>query len=214
MGDRALCRSARTTGASSTSSATPTASRGNSREPGRPTGRPADAAGAALTGRCRCRGVAARGAASGEGAACSRFGRWPRARRARDDEGRGGRGHRGPRLPARAGPRVPARGGEDALVADEVGLGKTVEAALHELARAERVLVLTPASLCEQWAGELAARFHLKPIVVERGARAPGRPGVGRRGPLGAARRWRSPQSTTSSSRRCSGAWRPFAGTC
>ncbi len=69
------------------------------------------------------------------------------------------------------------RGAARILVADEVGLGKTVEAALvlTELAsrgEAERVLVLTPASLCEQWAGELAARFHLEPIIVERGALA------------------------------------------
>jgi superfamily II DNA or RNA helicase len=69
------------------------------------------------------------------------------------------------------------RGAARILIADEVGLGKTIEAAvvLAELAsrgEAERVLVLAPASLCEQWAGELSSRFHLNPVVVERAALA------------------------------------------
>ncbi len=51
------------------------------------------------------------------------------------------------------------------LLADEVGLGKTIEAGLilKELkARglAERVLIVVPASLCEQWQGELATKFN------------------------------------------------------
>jgi superfamily II DNA or RNA helicase len=50
------------------------------------------------------------------------------------------------------------------LVADAVGLGKTVQAlaALAELdarGEAERVLIVTPAGLRDQWAGELAERF-------------------------------------------------------
>lgn len=59
---------------------------------------------------------------------------------------------------ARARPRV--------LLADEVGLGKTIEAclALHRLmlaGRAERVLILVPESLCHQWFVELLRRFNL-----------------------------------------------------
>lgn len=51
------------------------------------------------------------------------------------------------------------------LLADEVGLGKTIEAGLilKELkARglADRILIVVPASLCEQWRGELATKFN------------------------------------------------------
>lgn len=51
------------------------------------------------------------------------------------------------------------------LLADEVGLGKTIEAclifsALRALGRADRVLVLTPASLVHQWLVELYRRFN------------------------------------------------------
>lgn len=58
------------------------------------------------------------------------------------------------------------------LLADEVGLGKTVQAGLvvAELiarGRAERVLVLTPAGLRDQWAGELAVRFGLQAVVAD-----------------------------------------------
>lgn len=52
-----------------------------------------------------------------------------------------------------------------ALLADEVGLGKTIEAcliysALRALDRANRVLVLTPPSLVHQWLVELYRRFN------------------------------------------------------
>jgi superfamily II DNA or RNA helicase len=52
------------------------------------------------------------------------------------------------------------------LIADEVGLGKTVEAGIivRELAMREqlsRTLILTPAAIRSQWAGELATLFHL-----------------------------------------------------
>ncbi len=58
------------------------------------------------------------------------------------------------------------------LLADEVGLGKTIQAAfvLAELrARgvADRVLVLTPAGLREQWAEELASRFSIDAAIVD-----------------------------------------------
>ncbi|HEX7085204.1 MAG TPA: DEAD/DEAH box helicase [Vicinamibacterales bacterium] len=59
------------------------------------------------------------------------------------------------------------------LLADAVGAGKTIEAALviAELAArglASHVLVLTPASLRDQWRGELALRAGLDALVVDR----------------------------------------------
>ncbi|MEU3099635.1 DEAD/DEAH box helicase [Streptomyces sp. NPDC006967] len=60
-----------------------------------------------------------------------------------------------------------------AILADEVGLGKTIEAGLvlSELRMrglAERTLVLTPAGLVEQWREELERKFGL-PTVIARG---------------------------------------------
>ncbi len=62
--------------------------------------------------------------------------------------------------------------GARVLIADEVGLGKTVQAmlAVAELrARglATRVLVLCPAGLREQWADECAARFDLPLAILD-----------------------------------------------
>ena len=59
------------------------------------------------------------------------------------------------------------------LIADDVGLGKTVEAGLilAELLlrrRIRRVLVLTPASLRQQWQEELWEKFALRFEVVDR----------------------------------------------
>ena len=59
------------------------------------------------------------------------------------------------------------------LIADDVGLGKTVEAGLilTELLlrrRIQRVLVLTPASLRRQWQEELRDKFSLRFEVVDR----------------------------------------------
>ena len=59
------------------------------------------------------------------------------------------------------------------LLADDVGLGKTVEAGLvlTELLlrrRIRRVLVLTPASLRQQWRDELWEKFSLRFDVVDR----------------------------------------------
>ena len=64
--------------------------------------------------------------------------------------------------------------GGRALLADEVGLGKTIEAGIilkEYLLRGQirSALVLTPASLCEQWAEELREKFELD-FVVSRGA--------------------------------------------
>ena len=61
------------------------------------------------------------------------------------------------------------------LIADDVGLGKTVEAGLilTELLlrrRIQRVLVLTPASLRRQWQEELWDKFSLRFEVVDRQA--------------------------------------------
>lgn len=58
------------------------------------------------------------------------------------------------------------------LIADEVGLGKTVQAALivaEVLAREPdaRVLVVCPAGLREQWRDELRERVHLAAVVVD-----------------------------------------------
>ncbi len=58
------------------------------------------------------------------------------------------------------------------LFADEVGLGKTVEACLvvnHLLrtGRAERVLVVAPRSLVVQWLGELWRKFHQVFVLVD-----------------------------------------------
>ena len=59
-----------------------------------------------------------------------------------------------------------------ALLCDEVGLGKTIEAGLillellmRKLAR--RVLILTPSSLVEQWRGEMSRKFGLDFITYD-----------------------------------------------
>jgi len=57
------------------------------------------------------------------------------------------------------------------LLCDEVGLGKTIEAGLalkEYLARrmAQRVLILTPPALVEQWREELVAKFNLPDFVT------------------------------------------------
>ncbi len=62
-----------------------------------------------------------------------------------------------------------------ALLADEVGLGKTIEAGIvmKELIRrglVRSVLVLTPASLTEQWREELSSKFHEEFQVITKPA--------------------------------------------
>jgi superfamily II DNA or RNA helicase len=58
-----------------------------------------------------------------------------------------------------------------AILADEVGLGKTIEAALllaqKWAERKRRVLVILPANLRQQWAQELADKFFLPSIILE-----------------------------------------------
>ncbi len=62
-----------------------------------------------------------------------------------------------------------ARGG--CLLADEVGLGKTIEAGIviaQLLAEGkERILVLTPATLRAQWQSELLEKFDVDAVVVD-----------------------------------------------
>lgn len=57
------------------------------------------------------------------------------------------------------------------LLADEVGLGKTIEAALvlgqFWAERRRRLLVICPASLRQQWANELAEKFHLPTQIID-----------------------------------------------
>jgi len=58
-----------------------------------------------------------------------------------------------------------------ALLADEVGLGKTIEAALvlcQKWAERQRhLLVICPASIRKQWALELEEKFHLPTVILD-----------------------------------------------
>lgn len=57
------------------------------------------------------------------------------------------------------------------LLADEVGLGKTIEAALviaqKWAERRRRILLIVPASLRKQWSQELADKFSLPSVLIE-----------------------------------------------
>jgi excisionase family DNA binding protein len=59
-----------------------------------------------------------------------------------------------------------------ALLADEVGLGKTIEASLviaqRWAERRRRILLIVPASLRKQWSQELYDKFSLPSVIVER----------------------------------------------
>src|SRR5437762_7902332 len=58
-----------------------------------------------------------------------------------------------------------------AILADEVGLGKTIEAGLllsqKWAERNRRLLVILPANLRKQWSQELADKFHLPSVILE-----------------------------------------------
>src|ERR1700674_103528 len=58
-----------------------------------------------------------------------------------------------------------------AILADEVGLGKTIEAGLVLAQKwtegKRRILVVTPANLRKQWSQELAEKFFLPTTILE-----------------------------------------------
>src|SRR3989304_3160554 len=58
-----------------------------------------------------------------------------------------------------------------AILADEVGLGKTIEAGLllaqKWAERKRRLLVIVPANLRKQWSKELADKFYLPSVILE-----------------------------------------------
>ncbi len=57
------------------------------------------------------------------------------------------------------------------LLADEVGLGKTIEAAIviaqKWAERKRRILLIVPASLRSQWLAELDEKFYIKSVILE-----------------------------------------------
>jgi superfamily II DNA or RNA helicase len=60
------------------------------------------------------------------------------------------------------------------LIADDVGIGKTIEAGLiaRELldrGEVKRIAVLCPPHLCDQWQEELREKFHIDAVVVRSG---------------------------------------------
>src|SRR5262245_46387935 len=62
--------------------------------------------------------------------------------------------------------------GSRVLIADEVGLGKTIQAGLiiaelRAFRAADRVLLLVPAGLRDQWHGELGERFGIEAAIVD-----------------------------------------------
>ena len=72
------------------------------------------------------------------------------------------------------------------LIADDVGIGKTIEACLiaRELldrGEVERLAVLCPPHLAEQWQRELREKFHIEAELVLPGTAAPPRAGLRRR---------------------------------
>jgi hypothetical protein len=58
-----------------------------------------------------------------------------------------------------------------AILADEVGLGKTIEAGLllsqKWAERRRRLLIIVPANLRKQWSQELADKFYLPAVILE-----------------------------------------------
>lgn len=71
--------------------------------------------------------------------------------------------------------RVLAKPRPRLLIADDVGLGKTIEAGLCLLElmsrrRADRVLIIVPAGLVGQWQEEMLERFGLDFVVIENAA--------------------------------------------
>ncbi|MCX8030361.1 MAG: SNF2-related protein, partial [Thermodesulfovibrionales bacterium] len=61
------------------------------------------------------------------------------------------------------------------FIADDVGVGKTIEALLIakeliERGEIKKFCVLCPPYLCEQWAKEIEEKFNLKPVVIRSGS--------------------------------------------
>lgn len=60
---------------------------------------------------------------------------------------------------------------QGAILADEVGLGKTIEAGLvlsqRYAERRRKLIVVVPATLRKQWAMELEEKFHLPSVILE-----------------------------------------------
>ncbi|WP_373730629.1 SNF2-related protein [Bacteroides heparinolyticus] len=58
-----------------------------------------------------------------------------------------------------------------ALLADEIGLGKTIEAGLvlaqYWSERKRRILLIVPASLRMQWRSELSEKFYIDFVIME-----------------------------------------------
>ena len=58
-----------------------------------------------------------------------------------------------------------------AILADEVGLGKTIEAGLvisqKWAERKRKILIITPSNLRKQWSQELVDKFFLTSIILE-----------------------------------------------
>ena len=58
-----------------------------------------------------------------------------------------------------------------AILADEVGLGKTIEAGMvisqKRAERKRRILIITPANLRKQWNQELQDKFFLPSLILE-----------------------------------------------
>src|SRR3954467_2611502 len=59
-----------------------------------------------------------------------------------------------------------------AILADEVGLGKTIEAGIllsqKWAERRRRLLVIAPATLRKQWSQELADKFFIPSMILEK----------------------------------------------
>jgi SNF2 family DNA or RNA helicase len=60
------------------------------------------------------------------------------------------------------------------FIADDVGVGKTIEALLiarelYDRGEIRRFCVLCPPYLCDQWAVEIAQKFNLDPVVIRSG---------------------------------------------
>ncbi|MFO7692662.1 MAG: DEAD/DEAH box helicase, partial [Vicinamibacterales bacterium] len=67
---------------------------------------------------------------------------------------------------------VVRHGARRLLLADAVGLGKTIEAGLvlaelRARSALDRALVLAPPGLCDQWCAELSDRFGMEPLVAD-----------------------------------------------